>query len=104
MVDPITERATYHYTGKVHPSGQLYIACGPIDRLPHPGQGLAPSEAFRLTPRAAWSNDTIATPADQERASELRPRWASGARRFARLRPHRDVRADAHPLSAEGNR
>jgi hypothetical protein len=32
MVDPITERATYHFTVKVYPSGQLYIACDPIDR------------------------------------------------------------------------
>jgi hypothetical protein len=73
MADPITERATSHYPVKVCPSERLYIARDPIDRLPHPGQGLSASEAFRLTPRAAWSNDTIATPADQERASELRP-------------------------------
>jgi hypothetical protein len=32
MVDPITERATYHFTVKVYPSGQLYLACDPIDR------------------------------------------------------------------------
>jgi hypothetical protein len=32
MVDPITERATYNFTVKVYPSGQLYIACDPIDR------------------------------------------------------------------------
>jgi hypothetical protein len=31
MVDPITERATYNFTVKVYPSGQLYIACDPID-------------------------------------------------------------------------
>jgi hypothetical protein len=32
MVDPITERATYHFTVKVYPSGQLYLACDSIDR------------------------------------------------------------------------
>jgi hypothetical protein len=32
MVDPITERATYNFTVKVYPSGQLYIACDPMDR------------------------------------------------------------------------
>jgi hypothetical protein len=32
MVDPITERATYNFTVKVSPSGQLYIACDPMDR------------------------------------------------------------------------
>jgi hypothetical protein len=32
MVDPITERATYHFTVNVYPSGQLYLACDPIDR------------------------------------------------------------------------
>jgi hypothetical protein len=31
MVDPITERAPYNFTVKVYPSGQLYIACDPID-------------------------------------------------------------------------
>jgi hypothetical protein len=31
MVDPITERATYNFTVKVYPSGQLYLACDPID-------------------------------------------------------------------------
>jgi hypothetical protein len=31
MVDPNTERATSHYTVKAYPSGQLYIACDPID-------------------------------------------------------------------------
>jgi hypothetical protein len=31
MVDPITERATYNFTVKVYPSGQLYIACDPMD-------------------------------------------------------------------------
>jgi hypothetical protein len=31
MVDPIAERATYHFTVKVYPSGQLYMACDPID-------------------------------------------------------------------------
>jgi hypothetical protein len=31
MVDPITERATCNFTVKVYPSGQLYIACDPID-------------------------------------------------------------------------
>jgi hypothetical protein len=30
MVDPIIERATYNFTVKVYPSGQLYIACDPI--------------------------------------------------------------------------
>jgi hypothetical protein len=32
MVDPITERATYNFTVKVYPSGQLYIACDPLHR------------------------------------------------------------------------
>jgi hypothetical protein len=32
MVDPITDRATYNFTVKVYPSGQLYLACDPIDR------------------------------------------------------------------------
>jgi hypothetical protein len=32
MVDPIIERATYNFTVKVYPNGQLYIACDPIDR------------------------------------------------------------------------
>ena len=32
MEDPITERARYHFTVKVYPSGQLYIACDPMDR------------------------------------------------------------------------
>jgi hypothetical protein len=31
MVDPITERATYNFTVKVYPSGQLYIACDLLD-------------------------------------------------------------------------
>jgi hypothetical protein len=31
MVDPITDRATYNFTVKVYPSGQLYLACDPID-------------------------------------------------------------------------
>jgi hypothetical protein len=31
MVDPITQRATYNFTVKVYPSGQLYIACDPLD-------------------------------------------------------------------------
>jgi hypothetical protein len=31
MVNPITERATSHFTVKICPSGQLYIACDPID-------------------------------------------------------------------------
>jgi hypothetical protein len=31
MVDPITERATYNFTVKVYPSGQLYIACDPLN-------------------------------------------------------------------------
>jgi hypothetical protein len=30
MVEPITERATYNFTVKVYPSGQLYIACDPL--------------------------------------------------------------------------
>jgi hypothetical protein len=30
-VDPITERATYNFTVKVNPCGQLYLACDPID-------------------------------------------------------------------------
>ena len=32
MVDPIIERATNNFTVKVYPTGQLYIACDPIDR------------------------------------------------------------------------
>jgi hypothetical protein len=32
MVDPITERATYNFTVKVYPCGQIYIACDPLDR------------------------------------------------------------------------
>jgi hypothetical protein len=32
MADPITERATYNFTVKVYPSGQLYLECDPIDR------------------------------------------------------------------------
>jgi hypothetical protein len=32
MVEPITERATYHFTVRVYSSGRLYIACDPIDR------------------------------------------------------------------------
>ena len=32
MVDPITERTPYNFTVKVYPSGQLYIACDPLDR------------------------------------------------------------------------
>jgi hypothetical protein len=31
MVDPITDRATYNFTVKVYPSGQLHIACDPLD-------------------------------------------------------------------------
>jgi hypothetical protein len=31
MEEPITERATYNFTVKVYPSGQLYIACDPVD-------------------------------------------------------------------------
>ncbi len=32
MQEPITDRATYNFTVKVYPSGELYIACDPIDR------------------------------------------------------------------------
>ena len=32
MVDPITERARYHFTVKVDLGGQMYVACDPIDR------------------------------------------------------------------------
>jgi hypothetical protein len=32
MEDPITERARDNFTVKIYPSGQLYIACDPIDR------------------------------------------------------------------------
>jgi len=32
MVEPVTERATYNFTVRLYPSGQLYIACDPIDR------------------------------------------------------------------------
>ena len=34
MVDPFTDRATYHFTVKVYPSGQLYLACDPHRRQP----------------------------------------------------------------------
>jgi hypothetical protein len=30
MVDPITDRATYNFTVKVYPNGQLYLACDPV--------------------------------------------------------------------------
>jgi hypothetical protein len=41
MEDPITERATYNFTVKVYPSGQLYIACDPIDgKLAVAGDGV----------------------------------------------------------------
>jgi hypothetical protein len=32
MHEPITDRAKYNFTVKVYPSGELYIACDPIDR------------------------------------------------------------------------
>jgi hypothetical protein len=41
MEDPITERATYNFTVKVYPSGQLYIACDPVDgKLAVAGDGM----------------------------------------------------------------
>jgi hypothetical protein len=57
MEDPITERATYNFTVKVYPSGQLYIACDPVDgKLAVAGDGgclasTSPKVSRRKRPR-----------------------------------------------------
>jgi hypothetical protein len=66
MVDPITERATYNFTVKVYHSGQLDIACDPIDRnLAIAGDGVFgfdPPEGMtteRATEIARFLNDNL---------------------------------------------
>jgi hypothetical protein len=66
MVDPMTERATYNFTVKVYPSGQLYIACDPIDgNLAIAGDGVfgfdlpAGMTTERATEIAKFLNDNL---------------------------------------------
>jgi hypothetical protein len=66
MVDPIMERATYNFTVKVYPSGQLYIACDPIGRsLAVAGDGVfgfdlpEGTTAERATEIAAFLNEHL---------------------------------------------
>ena len=66
MVDPITERARYNFTVKVYPSGQLYIACDPLDRnLEVAGDGVfgfdlpEGTTAERATEIASFMNENL---------------------------------------------
>ena len=66
MVEPITERVTYNYTVKVYPSGQLYIACDPLDRnLAIAGDGTFGFDlpdgisAERAAEIATWMNENL---------------------------------------------
>ena len=58
MEGPITERATYNFTVRVYPSGQLYIACDSIDgKLAIAGDGVfgfdLPKALGRRKPRTS---------------------------------------------------
>ena len=66
MVDPMTERARCNFTVKVYPSGQLYIACDPLDgNLTIAGDGVfgfdlpAGMSTERATDIAKFLNDNL---------------------------------------------